>query len=139
MRSPDAGHTPEAATCSRPTRSTATTRRSARSAARAVGKVHTGRLWVYVRDDRPSGRKAALLAAHRAAHEEGADDEDDEEVPAGEAAGGDPERRQRGPEQQRPARGPVPADQVEPQGEARASKGQVHGVASGHHRPALTA
>jgi hypothetical protein len=67
----------------------------------------------------------ALLAAQCAAHEEGADDEDDEEVPAGKAAGGDPERRQRGPEQQQPARGPVPADQVESQGETRASKGQV--------------
>ncbi len=64
-----------------------------------------------------------------AAHEEGAQHEDDDEMPAGEATGREPERGERRPEQQQRAGRAVPADQVEPEGEARARRaGHVEAV-----------
>ena len=71
-------------------------------------------------------------AAAGAAHQDGAEREDQQQMPARPAAGSDPERRQRGPEQQQPAGGPVPADQVEVErelgapGRQRGSVGVVH-------------
>ena len=64
-------------------------------------------------------------AAAGAAHQDGAEQEDKQQMPARPAAGSDPERRQRGPEQQQPASRPVPADQIEVERELDAPFGSA--------------
>ena len=88
----------------------------------------TGRSAVRLTCRSNSRSATSLAAAARASHHERADDEDHEQVPARESAGGDPERRERRPEQKQGSGRPVPADQVEVQRQlaARGRHRHVH-------------
>ena len=66
-------------------------------------------------------------AAARAAHEDGAQREHRQQVPARKASRRQPQRPERGPQQQQPARRPVPADQVQVKGQAAQRGRGVHG------------